>query len=129
VLVKFPDVLPIRGPKKLATPFRFFFLGFALIWTVIAFAGTYRDYHAIRKTLDRNQVNIVEGKVTNFRPMPHSGHAMESFCVEGTCFEYSDYVVTSGFNNTASHGGPIREDLQVRISYIGNTIVRLEVQK
>jgi hypothetical protein len=42
-------------------------------------------------------------------------------------FCYSDYEVTAGFNNSASHGGPIREGLPVRVSYIGNTIVRLEV--
>jgi hypothetical protein len=41
---------------------------------------------------------------------------------------YSDYVVTAGFNNTASHGGPIRQDLPVRISYVGNSIVKLEIR-
>ncbi len=31
------------------------------------------------------------------------------------------------FNNAASRGGPIREGLPVRISHIGNTILKLEV--
>jgi hypothetical protein len=52
---------------------------------------------------------------------------MESFCVSGVCFRYSDYVVTAGFNQTSSHGGPIRDGLPVRVTYIGNTIVKLEV--
>jgi hypothetical protein len=61
--------------------------------------------------------------------MPYTGHAMESFCVQEQCFSYSDYVVTTGFHNTASHGGPIREGLNVRIEYIGNIILKLEVAR
>ena len=52
---------------------------------------------------------------------------MERFCVSGTCFEYSDYVVTGGFNNTSSHGGPIRAGLPVRVSHVGDRIVKLEI--
>jgi hypothetical protein len=59
--------------------------------------------------------------------MPYTGHSEESFTVEGHRFSYSDYIVTSGFHNTASHGGPIREGLHVRVTYSGNLILRLEV--
>lgn len=52
---------------------------------------------------------------------------MESFNVNGVKFEYSDYVITPGFNNAASKGGPIKEGLPVRISYIDGTILKLEV--
>ncbi|WP_322021733.1 MULTISPECIES: hypothetical protein [unclassified Burkholderia] len=52
---------------------------------------------------------------------------MERFCVGQVCFSYSDYVVTGGFNNTASHGGPIRAGLPVRGSYVDGLIVKLEV--
>jgi hypothetical protein len=65
--------------------------------------------------------------VTGFMPMPVTGHAMEHFCVSGACFSYSDYVVTAGFNRTSSRGGPIREGLPVRVTYLGNTILKLEV--
>jgi hypothetical protein len=66
--------------------------------------------------------------VRNFKPMPYAGHAEESFDVAGVPFRYSDYQVSVGFNNTASHGGPIREGLPVRISFVGNTILRLEIR-
>ncbi|WP_321797617.1 hypothetical protein [Burkholderia sp. BCC1988] len=65
--------------------------------------------------------------MTAFEPMPYGGHAMERFCVGQVCFSYSDYVVTGGFNNTASHGGPIRAGLPVRVSYVDGLIVKLEV--
>ncbi|MBV9128726.1 MAG: hypothetical protein JO117_11650 [Verrucomicrobia bacterium] len=61
--------------------------------------------------------------------MPYTGHQMEWFVVDGRRFEYSDYVIVPGFNNTASHGGPIRQGLQVRVHYVGNNIARLEVAR
>jgi 4-amino-4-deoxy-L-arabinose transferase-like glycosyltransferase len=75
----------------------------------------------------------VEGVVHDFVPMPYSGHAMERFCVQDACFEYSDYVRTGCFNQTQSHGGPIREGVEAKITYIsspiwpGNVITRLEL--
>ena len=77
---------------------------------------------------------VVSGVVTDFVPMPSGGHAYEHFCVHHVCFDYSDFVHTGGFNNTSSHGGPIRAGMDVRISYVersiepGNVIVRMEVQ-
>lgn len=73
----------------------------------------------------------VEGRVVAFRPAPAEGHQNETFVVTGVPFSYSDYVITGGFNQTRSHGGPIREGLRVRITYVrsraGNIVVRLEV--
>ena len=105
--------------------FPYALLGFAVFWVVIAFTATYRDYERVKSA----HPEVVEGVVTDFVPMPYTGHAMESFCVKDRCFSYSDYVVTAGFNNTSSHGGPIREGLPVRVTFVGNEIVRLEVAK
>jgi len=71
--------------------------------------------------------SIVEGPVTDFVPMPNEGHSYESFTVQGRRFTYSDYEVTSGFHNSTSHGGPIRQGLYVRVTYMGNLILRLQV--
>ena len=49
--------------------------------------------------------------------------------MNGVSFNYSDYGVTAGFNNSASHGEPIREGLYVRIWYLGNDILKLQVPK
>ena len=125
----FPNALPFRGPRLLKKPFKYLFLGFSVLWTTLAFSSTYKQYRLAKNAATEHHFKVVEGLVRDFKPMPYSGHSMERFCVEEACFEYSDYVVTSGFNNTASHGGPIRDGLPVRVSYIGNTIIRLEVAK
>ena len=121
-------VLLVKGraqaPKK---ALRYVFLGFSILWTIIAFVGTGHDYTKIRKALANGSADIVEGRVEDFVPMPHQGHALEHFSVCGVPFAYSDYVVTAGFNHTSSHGGPIRPGLWVRITHVGNTIGRLEV--
>ena len=109
--------------------FSFFFFGFSLLITTLIFFITYRDYSELLEAESSGKLSVTEGKVKNFIPMPVAGHAMESFCVAESCFEYSDYVITGGFNNSTSHGGPINEGLQVRVSYLGNKIVKLEVEK
>jgi hypothetical protein len=106
----------------------YFMIGFACLWSGVTFLTTFREYTALRSAYRRSQFSVIEGHVTNFRPMPYQGHQDECFSVQSQTFCYSDYVVTPGFNNSASHGGPIREGLPVRISYVGNAIVRLEVE-
>lgn len=124
--------LPFRGwsTRPLASKiFAYYFFGFALLWTTFSFVVTWREYSRPYNAIVTGHARLVEGVVTDFSPMPVTGHAMERFCVSDSsaCFEYSDYVVTSGFNNTSSHGGPIRAGLRVRVTYIGNSILKLEI--
>jgi hypothetical protein len=106
----------------------YFFVGFSLLLSAITFAVSWRSYAAARSAWRDYAIATVEGPVTDFRPMPYGGHQEECFTVQAKSFCYSDYVVTPGFHNTTSHGGPIREGLQVRISYSGDMILRLEVR-
>ena len=105
----------------------YFMIAFACLWSGLTFSTTFREYYSLRSAYRRSQFSVVEGRVTNFRPMPYQGHQDECFSVQSRTFCYSDYAVTAGFNNSASHGGPVREGLLVRVSYVGNAIVRLEV--
>jgi hypothetical protein len=110
-------------------PFAIFYLLFVVVWTVSAGTAVFSDARNAKRTLLRGDCEIVEGKVEHFHPMPASGHDTERFDVNGVPFSYSDYIVSAGFNNSASHGGPIREGLPVRICYRDGEILRLEVQQ
>jgi hypothetical protein len=112
-----------------SSAFAFFWLGFSVFVTLTMFYVSYTDYSSLSSARSAGQARIVHGPVRDFVPMPVTGHAMERFCVTDECFEYSDYVATAGFNNTSSHGGPIKEGLQVRVTYVGNSIIRLEVAR
>lgn len=130
-------LIPARGPiKKLvsvgfrgtARRFGWFMFLFALVWTTGCFLLTYSDYLALKHAEEAGRFRIVEGEVQDFHPMPYEGHTDENFEVNGVRFAYSDYTISAGFNNTASHGGPIRQGLPVRISYYGRSILRLEIR-
>jgi len=105
-----------------------FFIGFSIFWILSVFGMTYTGYSKLVSAYDTGEFEVVEGFITDFRPMPKSGHPQERFSVDGVTFTYSDYNVVPGFNNTKSHGGPIDEGVYVRVSYVGNSIITLEVE-
>jgi hypothetical protein len=123
--------LPVLWFPSWQRYFPVLFLGFAVFWTAIASMAVFGGWAATWFAEARGQLVVVAGPVENFHPMPVTGHDTERFTVSNVHFAYSDYVVTSGFNQTSSHGGPIHEGLQVRIWYTGSsdeaTIVKLEI--
>lgn len=133
VQVFFRDRLPSGWRGKESTRFNRVFswcwLVFACGWTLIVFVSTYSEYWSLSQAVKSGNVDVVEGLVSQFDPMPWEGHKMERFCVQNECFAYSNYWKTSGFNNATSHGGPIQEGLQVRVTFVRNAIVKLEVAK
>ncbi len=108
-----------------AMPYRL--VAFFLLFTLAVAAMLFFKQRGLIEAERQGRATTVEGLVTNFKPMPYAGHGMERFCVAANCFQYSDFVLTAGFNNTSSHGGPIHEGLPVRVTFVGDTIVRLEV--
>jgi hypothetical protein len=94
---------------------------------ILSPAGVSDMYARARDSYVKGDYSIAEGTVVNFHPMPYSGHQNETFSVKDVEFSYSDYVIVPCFNSTASHGGPIREGLRVRIAYSGNCILKLEI--
>ncbi len=127
VLFHFRHQLPDMGPAFWRRAFPFIFLGFAVIWTGSVTIFAVVNHHRLVKAMHDGSAQVVQGKVTDFVPMPVTGHAMEHFCVQQACFRYSDYVIAGGFNHTASHGGPVRAGLPVRVTYVGNHILKLEI--
>ena len=119
----------LRSPKWIQNWFPAVWLGFASLWTLVAFISVGSNFWTDYSVLSSGHAQFIEGPVENFVPMPVTGHALEWFDVKGVQFSYSDYVVTPGFNHTSSHGGPIREGLYVRIWYRGNDILKLETPR
>jgi hypothetical protein len=136
VILIFPTAVRAAGIPYLNMPSRFQkfslygVLGFSLLWTANSFSETYFPHLRHKALTQDNRCRTVEGPVERFVPMPYTGHGVESFSVGGAAFEYSDFIVTDGFNNTSSHGGPVRADSYVRICYdpSDGAILRLEIR-
>jgi hypothetical protein len=109
--------------------FSWVLLAFSLIWTVVSFWSTFGEYRELRSALQSGAATITTGLVENFRPKvsDQRGSAPERFCLETECFEYSDYVVTNGFNQTRMRDGPLRDGLSVRVTSYKGKIIKLEV--
>lgn len=105
------------------------FLLFAVLWTAGATYSLFSSSANYANALKNNEYKIVEGRVNNFVPAPAEGHGMESFEVNGVPFSYSDYIITGGFNQTSSHGGPIKEGMLVRIAYKDGVILKIDIKK
>lgn len=112
-----PSLVPRGG---VATMFATFLLMFD------AFSGLGKlGAVGLSNQLRAGDADQIEGTVSAFFEV--YGGKNECFSIGERRFCYSDYVVTPGFNRTRALGGPISPGLQVRLSAIGDTIVRLEV--
>jgi len=116
-----------RKPLRHRYIFRWFFFLFSVLWTATAMVALLKDARTASQATQPGKCEMIEGRVAHFHPMPAEGHDTEHFDVQGIGFSYSDYEVSAGFNNTASHGGPIRAGLPVRICYRDGEILRLEI--
>ena|SRR5688500_4731556 len=125
-------VLIIYGAKTKQVAlkgFAIFMLIFASLWTSVSAYFITRDYLSLISVMDEKRYSEVEGYVENFDPMPSTGHKYESFTVKGVKFQYSDFVVTPGFRNAKSKGGPIDSGKYVRIRYYDGIILQLWVKE
>ena len=105
-----------------------FAICFGLLWVALGTLN-YSHFANLRNAARNGEAEVVEGEVKEFVPMPYQGHADETFVVDGRHFSYSDYDETKGFNQTRSHGGPMREGLHVRITHVDGSIVKLEIAR
>lgn len=100
--------------------------GVGAIWLYSAASLIVANWEAF-KAYKQGDYRTIEGIVSDFDPMPYQGHQDECFSVKDQRFCYSDYDPAPGFHNTASHGGPIRSGITVRIAYRNGRILRLDV--
>jgi hypothetical protein len=105
---------------------RYAMLGFAILWTGIAFFITYPEHLRHSALVRENRCSLVVGPVQDFA----SGPKGESFSVSGVPFSYADSRVTDGFNNTSAYGGPLKSDSFVRVCYdpSDRMMLRLEIR-
>jgi len=109
-----------NSPKQLQTVFLTLIALCAAIWTIGALAITLGDYYEMKERMAKGRGTVVEGVISGYSRNYKKG---ERFCVQDTCFQYSNALLTSGFNST----GVVRDGLWVRVTHFDGVIMRLEV--
>ncbi len=90
-------------------------------WALFVGISDLKNYNHASDIYYQKKYSTVKGRVENYHPMPQNGGDTERFEVSGVRFEYMDYDQSDyGYNNAASHGGAIRPNLFVRITYYNN---------
>ena len=85
------------------------------------------NFVSLRRAYLNGESSLVEGVVEDFHPAPPLGAARESFSVRGVTFSYNPLDSTPCFHNSPPHKGPITSGLNIRISYKGNCIQRIDI--
>jgi hypothetical protein len=78
----------------------------------------------LQRQLDQGAATLISGKVEQLKV---NSWSYECFTVSGHRLCYDNGSAPVGFHQSSSNGGPIHEGLDVRVWYIGDTIVRLDV--
>lgn len=96
------------------------------VLTLVAFVTTWGDYFSLTNAIKNGRAMSVDGMVSNF----HSAEnikSTESFVVGDRVFSYSKYAVKQGFNMLKLEGSPLANGVHVRVSYVDDHIVRLDI--
>lgn len=108
-----------------------FAASFAGLLSLFAIPAMVAEYTQTREVYAQKRYKLLQGVVSNFNPMPASGHKTEDFTVQGVPFSIANINSTTyGYNQAASEGGVLRTGLPVRIAYFSrgrqNIILKLD---
>lgn len=108
------------------------FLGAMLAFDVLfgwsLWAG-YQEDSRLREARASGDFKIVEGKVESFDEQIDEDTKLERFSVAGISFSYDGRSITAAFHHIARNGGPVRAGAHLRISYVGDKIIKLEIDR
>ena len=116
------------APRPTWSPSPGFGLVFFGFWTFIAFAATWGEYWHLLRGIRTGAAQSIEGIVMSFQPAA-TEKGTERFSLGGHEFSYSRVATNQGFHTLAADGGPIVDGAHVRILYIGNHILRVEIAR
>jgi hypothetical protein len=117
-------------PKTLApTDTLYLILGFIFIVSGLFFSiYMWQQFEHSCKALKNGNCKIVEGSVTEHRITSTGNRESESFIVADKQFSYADNIVVVGFNRTPKHGGKIKNDMNLKVFYLEDRIIRIEIR-
>ena len=99
---------------------------FFAILTAIAYLATWHEYFSLLRGMQAGQAATMTGAVHDFQAAANE-KAPESFAVDGQTFTYRNFATKQGFHTLRMDGNPLVDGATVRVTYVGDHILRLEV--
>jgi hypothetical protein len=97
-----------------------------VFFAIYGFVESVVEYRSLIKSYEVGHSSEIEGEVTNYLPWGQNKFG-ESFQVGGVPFLVSPAWFQESFNSVQSTGSPIHDGVFVKLGYVGNKIIRLEV--
>ena len=121
-------LIKTRGKANLNGVSLWLTLAFFFLWTLLSTGLPYLGYQHNLGLFESGHFHVAEGPVEVL--CSQTDGKGESFIVGGRTFSYTEYESLGRFHQPHAFGGPIRNRLYLRISYVNeNDIVRLEKLK
>ena len=95
----------------------------AVAWTILAAWRVGSAEIAIKAAMRDGTMQKTEGFVRDYKPHFAGGDFQERWCVNQACFHYFDWLPGPGYHAT----GMIETGMQVRLFYVGNNILLLDI--
>jgi hypothetical protein len=97
---------------------------FTVLWLASTLLAGWRYTQALREGL----CEVAEGTVEVLHLQPAGGYDPgDRIRVDGREFQYSDFEAVLAYRQTVSHGGVLRNGAKVRLHYLHERILKVEV--
>jgi hypothetical protein len=102
----------------------------AFIVAIFSSVGFWFEFVNSCKALKNGSCKIVEGFVTEHTVSctEDRNRESESFIVADKRFSYNDTMMVVGFSKTSRNGGKIRNDMNLKVFYLEDRIIRIEIK-
>jgi hypothetical protein len=123
-----------RRPKRDSTvvdkAMFFLVLPVWLLIGIVVLLSTLGDGQKFTEALRTGHCSVVQGVVTVLHQQPYSGHSDGDIIeVGGKRFDCDYFRYGVGYKQTISHGGCLTNGVVARLYYLGDTILKVEIQQ
>ncbi len=97
---------------------------------VVMLISVLGDGRKFTEALRTEHCSVVQGAVTVLHQQPYSGHSSGDLIeVGGKRFDVNYFRYGVGYKQTISHGGCLTNGVLARLHFLGDTILRVEIQQ
>jgi hypothetical protein len=119
----------LNRPKKVTSLFKlwpFIIINLVFVSLILTYCANFFHY---RSKFFSSQTEIIEGLISDYHPLGFGGKGYEIVKVGGRAFYYEEASLAHiGYKSTKGLGGQLEKGKYVRIIFVENHILKLEME-